>query len=912
MATTSKNSSADHAAKADWYARSVVDGSVPAGKWVRAAARRHLADLAKKRSKFEFVADRGARVCRFIEKLPHTKGKWAANHESVRLEPWQCFLIVVGFGWLRKDGGKRRFRTFYWEIPRKNGKALAIDTPIATADGWKCHGDLAPGDRVFSPSGHLVEVQSVTPHYDGPCMAVQVGDETIVAHERHEWATKRTWYTMRPHGFRDGRALPLVETQQMRATLRGGARGDFVHRIPIAAPMVLPEAALAIPPYTLGAWLGDGTARSATITFADDEIRDQLVANGVPCRARSKRGKATLYALSDGDRSQAARNAGIASRLRAMGLLGNKRIPTLYLRASLEQRRELMRGLIDTDGHVTKRGQVEIVSVSRGLAADIAALVRSLGMKPCINEDRASLNGVDCGPRYRVLFFPLDETPLAYVQRKRDRQRTLGSGARRSLSRTVTSVDPVGNRVVNCIQVEGGMYLAGEHLVPTHNSLLAAGVGLYMLLADGEYGAEVYSGATSEKQAWEVFKPAKLMLLRAERLRERLGSEVWAKALVVPKNGSKFEPVIGNPGDGASPSCAIIDEYHEHQTPILYDTMETGMGAREQPLLMAITTAGSNVAGPCHEKHDEVCKVLEGTLENDELFGCIFGIDLETDDWADPKSLIKANPNYGVSVDADFLLSQQRQAMQNPLQQNRFKTKHLNTWTSVLAGVMNMQQWALCGDPMLDEAELAGTDCWIALDLASKSDLCAEQRVYRKEVHGKPHYYLFGSYWLPEEAIEDPGPNHAHYVKWVKTGLLTQTDGATVDFELITETVIEDCKRINPREVIFDPFNAVQMMQAVMAKNITAVEFIQTPQNFVVPLDELVTAVKDGRFHHDGNELTAWCMSNMVARPAKKGLISPIKAKPHQKIDGAIAAVMAVARASAGKTAEPVHQMFFV
>lgn len=434
--------------------------------------------------------------------------------------------------------------------------------------------------------------------------------------------------------------------------------------------------------------------------------------------------------------------------------------------------------------------------------------------------------------------------------------------------------------------------------IPRKNgkSLLAGGIGNYMFTADGEFGAEVYSGATTEKQAWEVFGPARLMMKRSEALAGYMGVEVNAKGMVILSNGSKFEPVVGNPGDGASPSCAIVDEYHEHDTPILYDTMETGMGAREQPLMLVITTAGANIAGPCHEKHDEVRKVLEGTQENEEMFGCIFGIDAE-DDWADPKSLIKANPNYGVSVDADFLLAQQRQALQNPLQQNKFKTKHLNVWTSVLAGVMNMQQWALCADPLLDEEELQGSPCWIGTDLASKSDLCSSQRLYRRDSHGKAHYYLFGSYWLPEEAIEEPGPNQAHYRKWVNQGLLTQTDGATVDFELITETIIEDCKRIGPQEAVFDPFNAVPMMQALMKKNIEVVEFIQTAANFAVPLDELLTAVKDGRFHHDGNEMTTWCMSNMVARPTKKGLASPMKQKPHQKIDGAIAATMAVARA---------------
>lgn len=436
--------------------------------------------------------------------------------------------------------------------------------------------------------------------------------------------------------------------------------------------------------------------------------------------------------------------------------------------------------------------------------------------------------------------------------------------------------------------------------IPRKNgkSLCAAGLGLYMLLADNEHGAEVYSGATTEKQAWEVFRPARLMLLRNPALCTRFGVEVRAKSLVRLADESKFEPVIGNPGDGASPSCAIADEFHEHDTPALVDTMETGMGAREQPFLLIITTAGVNIAGPCHEQHDECTKVLNGAVENDELFCAMFGID-PGDDWADPAMLVKANPNYGVSVDADFLQSQQRNARNNPIQQAKFKTKHLNVWCSTLEGVINMEQWHRCKDTSLREESFAGCDNWAALDLASKSDLCTQQRLYRKSVEGAAHYYLFGRYWLPEAAVEDPGPNFAHYHKWVEMGVLTKTDGATVDFEEITETVIEDCKRTNPAEVVYDPFNATAMAQAIMKEGVVAVEFIQTPQAFAVPMDELVTAIKDGRFHHDGHPVTTWCMSNLVARPTRKGLLAPTKLKPHQKIDGAIAVIMALARATA-------------
>lgn len=163
-------------------------------------------------------------------------------------------------------------------------------------------------------------------------------------------------------------------------------------------------------------------------------------------------------------------------------------------------------------------------------------------------------------------------------------------------------------------------------LVPRKNgkSALAAAIGLYMLVADGEHGAEVYSGATSEKQAWEVFRPAKLMAQRSPALLSHFGLTVNAKNLHVLGNGSRFEPIIGTPGDGASPSCAIVDEYHEHPTDVLYSTMETGMGAREQPLMLVITTAGDNIAGPCYSMQQEAQAMLEGTRPDDEMFALIY------------------------------------------------------------------------------------------------------------------------------------------------------------------------------------------------------------------------------------------------------------------------------------------------
>ncbi|EBU3626892.1 TPA: phage portal protein [Salmonella enterica subsp. houtenae] len=232
--------------------------------------------------------------------------------------------------------------------------------------------------------------------------------------------------------------------------------------------------------------------------------------------------------------------------------------------------------------------------------------------------------------------------------------------------------------------------------VPRKNgkSAIAAAVGNYMFCADGEYAAEVYCGATTEKQAWKVFAPALAMVKKLPALRQKFCIKPWAKKMTRP-DGSLFAPIIGDPGDGDSPSCAIIDEYHEHDTDALYTTMTTGMGAREQPITLIITTAGFDIASPCYEKRTQVVEILERIREggeNEAIFGIIYTLD-DDDDWTQPEALIKANPNYNISVKEGFLKAKQLLAMSTPGQTNKILTKHFNKWVSSKAAYYNLQKW---------------------------------------------------------------------------------------------------------------------------------------------------------------------------------------------------------------------------
>lgn len=427
--------------------------------------------------------------------------------------------------------------------------------------------------------------------------------------------------------------------------------------------------------------------------------------------------------------------------------------------------------------------------------------------------------------------------------------------------------------------------------IPRKNgkSALAAGVGLYMFCADDEFGAEVYSGATTEKQAWEVFRPMKQIVDRTEPLKNHYDIQSNAKTLVIMSNGSRAEPLIGKPGDGASPSCAIVDEYHEHPDDDLYQTMETGMGAREQPLMFVITTAGSNLGGPCYEKRRDVIRVLEGQVSDDSVFGIIYGID-EEDEWDTEEALIKANPNYGVSVNAEFLKGQLEQAKRSASKQNHFKTKHLNQWVGARSVWMNMLAWQR--QKLHDAERIAAfkrSSCHVAVDLASRKDVAVALLLWKNG----DEFYTEQRFYVPESAVEE---NEA-YQRF--SDVLTVTPGNMTDQAFIEEDIKQYCSNYTVQSLAFDDWQADYMMTRLMECGLPVINYNQTVRNMSTPMKEVEGLVLDRRLWHDGNPVMTWMMGNVTAKLDAKDNIYPRKendADPKCKIDGPVALIMAMGR----------------
>lgn len=439
-------------------------------------------------------------------------------------------------------------------------------------------------------------------------------------------------------------------------------------------------------------------------------------------------------------------------------------------------------------------------------------------------------------------------------------------------------------------------------------STLAAAIGLWMFTADNEPGAEVFSGAArNEKQAWAVFGPARLMAMHTPDLRALFGIDVLARNMNRPSTNARFESIIGKPGDGDNPSCAIHDEYHEHKTDAQVDAMRTGMGAREQPLQLIITTAGDNIAGPCFQAMRHVQRVLQGLVEDDRLFGVIYAADEKdgdeaADNWQLDRAIQKANPNLGVSVLLEDLRAEREQAVADPRKQAVFKTKKLNLWVQARDAFFNITRWQECSVPAMALSEFDGDPCTIGVDLASKVDLAAVELLFRLADCNSDRarsliddgflWATFGRHYVPAARLQDA--ERESYRVWKQEGRLIVTDGEMIDMNVIEDDLRQLTSRFQVEALAYDPWQATQMMTTLRSEGAPAIEFRPHVQNFSDPMKMLDGWIRSRQIANDGDPVMAWMISNVVARIDAKDGVYPRKEHADNKIDGPVALISAL------------------
>lgn len=460
--------------------------------------------------------------------------------------------------------------------------------------------------------------------------------------------------------------------------------------------------------------------------------------------------------------------------------------------------------------------------------------------------------------------------------------------------------------------------------VPRKNakSTLSSAVALYMLTADREPGAEIYSAATTRDQARIIFNDAKQMALRTPELRRRFGvrpyvhsiSSSFAEDRVDGSGRTEYNGLFvplsaeGSNLDGLNVHFGAVDELHAHKKRAVWDVLETATGSRAQSILWAITTAGVDTSGICYEQRSYVARLLnsvlrrhdglgypiKGTFAEDETyFGIVYTID-DTDDWTNAACWAKANPNLGVSIYPDDIRRLADKAIKIASARSTFLTKRLNVWVNAAQAWMDMRKWDAGADPALAIEQFLGRETTISLDLASKRDIADKVRIFDREIEGKKHYYAFATHYLPDEACSDEV--NAQYPGWKRDGWLTTTPGNVTDYDAIERDIEQDMAQFQVREIPFDPWQATQLSTHMLEKGAPMIELRQMVQTLSEPMKEFEALVMAGRFHHNGDPVLTWMVGNVVARRDAKDNIYPRKESEDKKIDGAVAIIMALAR----------------
>ena len=431
-------------------------------------------------------------------------------------------------------------------------------------------------------------------------------------------------------------------------------------------------------------------------------------------------------------------------------------------------------------------------------------------------------------------------------------------------------------------------------------SELAAAVALLLLCGDGEERAEVYSCASDRQQAGIVFDVAADMVRMCPALNKRCKILTARKRIEYLPTNSFYQVVSADVSSkhGFNTSGVIFDELHTQPNRKLYDVMTKGAGdARTQPLFFLITTAGVDTKSICYEVHQKALDIINGKKHDSTFYPVIYGAAPE-DDWTDPVVWAKANPSLGITVPIDKVREACESAKQNPGEENSFRQLRLNQWVKQTVRWMPMEKWNACAFPV-DPSELEGRKCYGGLDLSSTGDITALSLVFPPATEAdQERYSVLPFFWLPEGALDTRVKrDHVPYDLWLRDGLVNTTEGDVIHYGFIEAYIEQLSKLYNIREIAFDRWGAVQMVQNLEGMGLTVVPFGQGFKDMSPPTKELMKLTLEKKIAHGGNPVLSWMMDNVFIRRDPAGNIKADKEKSTEKIDGVIATIMALDRA---------------
>ncbi len=446
--------------------------------------------------------------------------------------------------------------------------------------------------------------------------------------------------------------------------------------------------------------------------------------------------------------------------------------------------------------------------------------------------------------------------------------------------------------------------------IPKKNgkSELGAAIALNMLINDDEWKAEVYSCASDRQQAAIVFDVAVDMVRQSPALMKRVKIIPSTRRMIYQPTGSIYQVLSSEVATkhGLNVSACIFDELHTQPTRALYDVMTQGSGdARRQPLWFLLTTAGTDRNSICWEVHQKALDILEGRKIDPRFYPVLFGLPDDAD-WTSEENWYRANPSLDHTITIDKVRDAFRKAQETPADENQFRQLRLNQWVKQSVRWMPMDKWDECGG-VVDPYALEGRACYAGLDLSSTSDLTALVLVFPPTSEDEP-YIALPFFWLPEETLSlRVRRDHVPYDQWAKRGLIQTTEGNVVHYGFIERFICELGERYDIREIAHDRWNATMMVQTLEDDGFTMVPFGQGFKDMSPPTKELMRIVLEHKLCHGGHPVLRWNMDNAFVRTDPAGNLKLDKEKSTEKVDGAVALVMALDRAMKNQGGDSVY-----
>lgn len=841
---------------------------------------------------------RGEAVIAFVQEYC-TVPEGAKVGQPVRLADFQKKFILAVYD------NKHVTDTAILSIARKNAKALTLETPIPTPRGWRAMGDIKAGDYVFAPDGEPVEVLVDSEIFtDKECYRVHFSDGSYVdASGDHIWTTRHKYRPWEDDGGKpkyNRRPITAnVTTDQIRQSLEiprtdGGTERN--HSVQVSRPLQFQRREFEIPPYVLGAWLGDGKSNGASLTCSEQDAPAMMARlSEFECGVKLQEGpeRAPTIAISDDAKTwHEKRESSLHTRLKRAGLLNNKHIPEQFFTGSETQRWELLQGLMDTDGTVNRNGgryhRCSFCNKNERLANDVWRLCKTLGLKASIKTSRSKLNGEDFGRAYKVEFAAKQSEPVFSLKRKQSLlPQKLGN---RSRTNQIISVEPLGIKPCKCIAVnsEDRLFLAGSGCVPTHNT----GTIAFLLLAhlvgpEAVQNSRIVSGARSREQASEVYNLASKCVQLSPKLRDYIHEVPSKKMLVGLPMNVEYQAISaeGKTAHGKSPILAILDEVGQIKGPQddFVDAITTAQGAYDDPLLIYISTQAATDAdlfsvliddAKKHKPPKTVCHVYAADKDADVM---------------DEKAWKAANPALGLFRSENDMRKQAEKAARMPSFENTFRNLNLNQRVSTVSPFVSKAVWQGCAGEVGD----FDGEVWAGLDLSGRTDLTSLVVVGHAEGKVRADAY----FWTPEDGLFDRAKRDRQpYDVWAKEGYLRTTPGATVDYDFVAAEMAEILGELELVTVAFDRWRIDVLQKAFdrMGLELPMQSFGQGFKDMSPAIDKLEELLLNKRLRHGEQPVLTMCAANAVITKDPAGNRKLDKHKATGRIDGMVALSMAV------------------